>query len=56
MTLTVIKIVKRSKFPNLTNTIINRRSLNFGFSSSLYGFRIITPPLKEENELFTLPV
>ena len=48
------KIIKRLKFLNLINIIVNGRSLNFGFFNLLYGFGIIILLLKEENKLFIL--
>ena len=55
-TLIMIKIIKRLKFPNLINIIVNRRSLNFNSFNLLYNFGTIILLLKEENKLFTLPV
>ena len=54
--LMIMRIIKRLKFPNLINIIINGRSLSFSFFSLLYGFGIIILLLKEENKLFILPV
>ena len=47
---------KKLKFPNLTNIIINKRSLGLNSSSLLYSFKIIILLLKEENKLFILPI
>ena len=54
--LMITKIIKKLKFPNLINTMVNKRSLNFSFFSLLYGSGITIPLLKKENELFILPI
>ena len=50
----ITKTIKRSKFLNLINIMVNRRSLNLNSSNLLYGFGIIILLLREENELFIL--
>ena len=54
--LMMIRINKRLKLPNLINIIVRGKSLNFNFSSLLYGFGIIRLMLIEENRLFMLPI
>ena len=50
--LRMVKIIGKSRYLNLINTMVNGKSLNFGFFSLLYGFGTIILLLKKENKLF----
>ena len=54
--LMMTKIIKRLRFLNLINIMVNKRNLSFNSSNLLYGFGTTILLLKKGNKLSILPI